>query len=93
MNQMSFDFGQAGKYMAQMFVFEERRAALNEEIGECRKIAKDLGVPTKAVEKAIKVARAHAAALELVSQEDFDMLLSMARKYQEQADDIAEITG
>ena len=63
-----------------MYEFEVQRDDLNEKINHCRKLAREDGIPTKAVEAAIQVAKRRRKALELVSQEDFDELVNEARK-------------
>lgn len=78
MEQMSFNFEQAKDYMRQMFGFEEERDKLNERITAARKIARDLGVPTKAVELAIRTERNHRKAIAVVSQAEFDALRAHA---------------
>ena len=93
MDQMSFDFGQAKQYMQQMFGFEDERDKLNDRINAARKMAKDLGVPTKAVELAIRVERSHQKAIAVVSQEEFDALRAEARilvEMQESVEALAE---
>lgn len=79
MQQMNFDFGQAVEYMKQVFGFEERRETLNTEMSTARTLAKDQGVPTKAVEIAIRAERNHRRALAVVSQEEFDALRAQAK--------------
>ena len=92
MEQQSFDFNQAEIYMRKTFVFEKRREALNEEVNATRKWARDLGVPTKAVEAAVRVTRKRLAALALVNQEEFDELCRIAEELQEMDDDVEALT-
>lgn len=56
--QLSFDLGQAKEYMEQYFILDRERGDLNARINDARTIAREQGVPTKAVEAAIRVARA-----------------------------------
>jgi hypothetical protein len=55
--QFSFDFDEARGYMASMFHLEGQRDELNTAINEIRTTAREAGVPTKAVEAAIKAAK------------------------------------
>lgn len=93
MDQMSFNFQQAESYMREMFGFEEERDKLNERINTARKLARKNGVPTKAVELAIRAERNHKKAIAVVSQEEFDALREAARvlvEMQESIDELAE---
>ena len=91
MDQMSFDFGQAERYMRQFFGFEKRREELTAEVNAARTLAREMGVPTKAVELAIKAERNHAKALLVVSQEEFDALRAAARVMQEMDESVEEV--
>ena len=94
MDQMSFDFNQAKDYMRQMFGYEEEREKLSERINAARKMARDLGVPIKAVELAIKAERNHRKAIAVVSQAEFDALRAEAAilvEMQEAARELAEV--
>ena len=91
MDQMSFDFGQARAYMHEVFAFEQEREGLNERMNDARTVARELGVPTKAVEVAIRTARNHKKALKLVNQDEFDALLTVAREWVEMHEEAAAL--
>jgi hypothetical protein len=55
--QFSFDLTRATAYMQVMFHLEGQRDELNDAITGARTEARDAGVPTKAVEAAIKAAK------------------------------------
>lgn len=57
MEQMSFDFGDAREYMTLMLGYDNQRDELSEAINEARTEARERGLPTKAIEAAIRAAK------------------------------------
>ena len=82
-NQMSFDWGQTSEYLGKVFEFELEKEELNQRMSDARKTAEALGVPTKAVQLAVTVARKTLKAHELLTQAEFDELVELAREKQE----------
>lgn len=55
--QLSFNWAEASGYMRQMLVLDHEREEVNARITDARRCAQAAGVPTKAVEAALRAAR------------------------------------
>ena len=75
---LTFDKDLARGYLKAMHHFEAQRDELNEAITECRETAKNAGVPTKAVEAALKAAKGRRKSM--LTSHEFGWLMDEAEK-------------
>lgn len=80
MDQLSFNFDDAKAYMLTMLHLEAQRDEVTTAINEARTLARNAGVPTKAVEATLKAAKSKQKALDLLAPTEFAQLMVEAER-------------